>query len=187
MPDADPTETTTLSFPVGLDAGPGGKLFVTPHDDNPMGRYDVTRSGKHAGAILVGGPDSVARLLCADSDWRVQKQHRRGWDLLIDSADGLRAGRYAARKWVAGGAITLSDGAQFVLRRRLNRLWKLWAADHDDPVLELRASGIPAKQRVTVSVRFRPPGSPEQSSLVVLTACTVVLLDRATGYIPHGS
>ena len=186
MHETDAAENGVPRFSGSLDVAPGRQLTVAGLDPKPYGYYDVLAGDDRVGALVFGGTGAVARMTCADGDWRLQKRRRFGWELLIESGEGQRCGWYSGRKWLSGGTLSLTDGAQFDLRRSLNRRWKLRPVDGGDPFLEIRTSGIPSAQRVAVAILSRP-GGPNESRLVVLTACAIVMLDRMMGFLTIGS
>ena len=186
MHETDAAENGTSSFSGHLSVEPGRQLTVAPQDPKPYGHYDVLADDARVGALVLGGPDALARMICADGDWRLQKRRRLGWELLIESREGQQVGWYSGRKWLSGGTISLTDNAQFDLRRSPSRRWKLRATGRREAFLDIRTSGAPSSQRVVVAVRLRP-GRPEESRLVFLTACAVLMLDRMTGFVTISS
>lgn len=181
---------STLDGPSGftgkIDVAPGNELTVLPTGPKPCGHYDVLSGDERVGALVLGGRGALARMTCADGDWWLHKRRRLGWDLFIGSRDGEPLGWYSGRKWLPGGTISLVDGTQFELRRSLNRRWRLSASDGGERVLQLRTLGASAAQKVVVVVRLRPAGTAD-GSLLLLTSCAVVMLDRMMGFFTIGS
>ena len=182
MRDAHSRLDGPSGFTGKIDVSPGKELTVCPTDPKPYGHYDVLSGDERVGALVLGGMEGLARMTCADGDWWLRKRRRLGWDLFIASCDGEHSGWYTGRKWLPGGTISLVDGTQFELRPSLNRRWKLSASDGGERVLQLRTSGAPAAQKVVVVVRLRPAGTAD-GSLLLLTACAVVMLDRMAGFL----
>jgi hypothetical protein len=127
--ETDAAESGSSGFAGSLDVAPGKQLTVAPRDPKPYGHYDVLAGHDRVGALVLGGSDALARMICADGDWCLQKRRRLGWELLIESREGQHLGWYSGRKWLRGGTISLIDAAHFDLRRSLNRRWTLRAID----------------------------------------------------------
>jgi hypothetical protein len=152
----------------------------------PMGyvahfNYDVLASAGRVASLDFSGRSELARMACAEGAWYLQKRRARGWELSIESVDARHVGCYSGRPWPPGGRIVLTDGVQVELRRSLNRRWTLRTMDERQPFAEIwtdRNTG-----QMTLTVPLLPAGI-TQTSVVILTACAVLMLQWMA---PHPS
>jgi len=168
-------------FPAGIEWAPGKVLRVAPRDPKPYGHYDVLVGDDKVGALVLGGTAELARMMCTEGSWCLEKRRSLGWELIIESSDGQHVGWYSGRKWLPGGTISLTDGTRGDLRRSFGRRWKLQKTDSNERFLEIRRSGAPSAQTVVVTIRSLPRG-PTEGRLLVLTSCAVLMLDRMMGF-----
>ena len=173
-------------FAAGILLSPGTELRVAPRDPKPYGHYDLLTGHDPVAALILGGKDALASMICADGAWYLKKRRRVGWELLIESYDGQHLGWYSGRHWLPGGTIILIDGTHVDLRRSLKLRWKLQATDDKERLLDIRTSGLPSAQKVAVTVRFAL-ADPTQGSLLVLTSCAVLMLQRMMGFVTLSS
>ena len=169
-------------FAAGIEWAPGKVLRVAPRDPKPYGcYYDVLVGDDKVGALVLGGTAELARMMCAEGSWCLQKRRSLGWELIVESSDGQHVGWYSGRKWLPGGTVSLTDGTRADLRRSFVRRWKLRESDSNEQLLEIRRSGAPSAQTVVVTIRSLPQG-PTEGRLLVLTSCAVLMLDRMMGF-----
>ncbi|HSO99129.1 MAG TPA: hypothetical protein VLP43_09275 [Solirubrobacteraceae bacterium] len=133
-------------------------------------------------ALIMGGANALASMICADGAWRLKKRRPFGWELFIESYDGRHLGWYSGRHWLPGGAIILIDGTRFDLRRTLRLRWKLQATDDKQRLLDIRTSGTPGAQIVAVTV-WGALADPTQGNVLVLTSCAVLMLQRTMAFV----
>ena len=167
-------------FAAGMEMSPGAELRVAPRnlrDPRPYCHYDLLSGHDRVAALIMGGADALASVICADGAWRLQARRRFGWELIVESYDGQHVGWYSGRHWLPGGIVILIDGTRVDLRRTLRLRWKLQATDDKQRLVDIRTSGTPGAQIVAVTVRSAL-ADPAQGSLLVLTACAVLMLQR---------
>jgi hypothetical protein len=168
-------------FAAGFELSPGMELRVAPRDPKPCGHYDVLSGHDRVAALILGGRDALASMRCAHGTWYLKKRRRLGWELLIEAYGGQHLGWYSGRHWLPGGTIILTDGARVDLRRGLDFRWRLRATDDRQRLLDIRTSGSPSAQNVAVTV-LSAPAARTEGSLLVLTSCTVLMLQRMMGF-----
>ena len=162
---------------MSLKAVVGKKLRVATRDPKPYGHFDVLTADTRIGSLTIGGTEEVARIASAEGGWCLKKRLRLGWELVIESSDGRHVGWYSGRRWLPGGTISLTDGAQVEIRRSLSGRWRLQTVETRDEFVELRRSLVPASLTTIFRIRSLPAGITDVP-LLVLTACAVLTLQR---------
>jgi hypothetical protein len=174
---------------LAVDAASGQMARLLPASSSPPAlRRLASRSHREYELLATAGPvalfnigtrHELARVECADGEWRMLKRRRVGYELLIESSDGTELGSYAGSQWLGGGTFSLAEGTEFELRRAMNRNWRLRGAD---PALlvDYRASGAPREQRLGVTIRALEEAS-AVSSVAVLAACAVLIAELTLG------
>jgi hypothetical protein len=143
--------------------------------------HDVVAPAGRLGSLDFAGRTELARMACADGVWCLQKRRARGWELLIESADARHVGWYSGRRWLPGGTIFLTDGTQVGMRRSLNRRWKLQTMDARLSFVEIWRNRRARQMSLTIRSL---PADIDQVSVVILTACAVLMLEWTA---PHPS
>jgi hypothetical protein len=146
--------------------------------------YEVVAPGGRVGLLDFGTRSRLASMTCADGAWYLQKRQRSGWELSIESAGGEDVGWYAGRNWLPGGTISVADGAPVLRRRALNGRWKLRMTNNRQVFTEMWRERSAAKMALTI--RALPPDVC-QASVVILTACAVLMLEWRTPSAPSAS
>lgn len=132
--------------------------------------------------ISIPGASELARMECAEGNWRVRKRLALGWELVIESLDERHVGRYSGRRLVAGGTISLINGTQTDLRRRLPGVWKLQTVDTHERIVDMHGYGASS---TALTIRSLPIGVTDPH-VMILTACAVMMLER-TLRVPRSS
>lgn len=180
-----PQDRRTDSAP-DVELTAGDELTVVPSDRRRYGYYRVLTGDFRIGSLRLGGRNVLARMVWAESAWCLKKRHGLGWELVIESSDGRDVGRYSRRHWLPGGTIALTNGTQVDLRRSLSRRWKLRASHTKEQLVDIHVAGAPSAQKVSVAVRSLPAGNTDWT-VIVLTSCAVLMLDRGTGTVTLSS
>jgi hypothetical protein len=120
----------------------------------------------------------LASFACAEGSWSLVRQRRHGWRLPIRGSEGGPVGEYLGRRWSPGGTIKLASGVPFELHHSIAGSWQLGAFDSDETLASLRGGVQLGKRTPTVTVHFLPDGR-DELPLVVLVACSVLLLERS--------
>ncbi len=94
---------------------------------------------------------------------------------------GEAVGWYAGRHWLPGGTISVADGAQVLRRRAVNGRWKLRTTNDGQPFAEMWRDRSAAEMALTI--RVLPPDV-SHASVVILTACAVLMLEWRTPSAP---
>ena len=190
-------------FPIRMEAAEGADVRVVPIDVEASARawrelgrrgsrwpaaaramrfcdsYDLATADGRIASLAFGGRAELARMACAEGVWSLQTR-RRGWDFVIESADGRNVGQYHGRRWLPGGTISLIGGAQVDLRRSLTGRWKLVATGTRQRIADIRIAEGPS---MTLTIRSIP-GVGTDMPLVLLTGCAVLLLERMMPRVP---
>jgi hypothetical protein len=141
------------------------------------------RAGDGILGSLIFGETALARLACAEGVWSLQKRCRLGWELVITSASGENSGWYSGRHWLPGGTIVLATGSRVKLSRAPSLHWKLRAGG-GEVIAAIRTHGG-LRKGIDTSLTIRSiPDTLGELSLLVLTACAVLTLERAIPVVP---
>jgi hypothetical protein len=141
--------------------------------------YELLATAGPVALFNIGTRHELARVECADGEWRMLKRRRVGYELLIESSDGTGLGSYAGWQWLGGGTFSLAEGTEFELRRAMNRNWRLRGA-HPELLVDYRVSGARREQRLAVTIRALEEAS-TASSVAVLAACAVLIAELTLG------
>ncbi len=138
-------------------------------------RYElVAPDGRRVALLSLYGVEELAHIACAEGVWRLRKRLQRGWELVIESADGRQVGWYSGHGWLPGGTISLINGTQVDLRRSLTGGWKLQTTDTRELIVEMHAYGSPS---TAITIRSLPKELAE-AHVAILTGCAVLILER---------
>ena len=154
--DRDRCEPT--DFPVRTKAVVGQQLELRSRSRF----YELCSSDGQRVALfdLYGASGDLVRLVCAEGSWRLNKRHKYGWELVIESTDGRPIGSYSGRHWASGGTISVADGVQADLRKTPLGVWKLRVPATREPIASLRGRMLTirlATGRALLSGRGRGP------------------------------
>lgn len=141
--------------------------------------YDVLGGGGRVGLLDFGGQPELARMACVDGAWRLENRRQFGWEFLIESSDGQHVGSYSGRRWLPGGTIFLADGAQVALQPSLTGRWKLRTRSDRQSFVEIRKSD---NGPMALTIRSFP-AEITKASVVILTACAVLLLEWTVAHV----
>ena len=134
-------------------------------------QFDV-RDGTGCLGFIARGTSSLLEIGSAAGTWSITKPRALGWELLITSIDGRHAGWYVGRRWRSGGTIFIADHTEADLQRSLTRGWRV-RLDDGSPLAEIKPKG-----RSQLLLRLSPQVTElADADLIVLTACSVVLLE----------
>jgi hypothetical protein len=190
--DRDPAARP--DFPASFGAAAGGKLRVVPSETRPRRTplswwvrrlsdgYDVLSVGGAAASI---SGIAVGRPVMATSAgvWSLEKRGRVGWEYTLVDSNGQEVGAYSGRSWLLGGTISLIDGTKAHLRRSFGRAWKVLIADAHERCVDIRKSRSPGGATLALTIRSVPTMTLDMH-LLVLTACTVLLLGDTVPAVP---
>ena len=165
------------AFPVGFKEVVGEVLSVAPVQAKLPFYLEVRSACGPVAALSLGGADDLARMVCGEGAWCLNKRRSVGWELVIESLDRQHVGWYSGRSWLPGGTISSTDGTQVDLRRAVGSGWKLEAVDTGQRVADIRGGGAMSAWDMSLIVRSIPSSS-GRGSLVFLTACAIVMLNR---------
>ncbi len=155
-----------------LGAGFGGGAIAMSYVAHHS--YDIVAASGRVGSLDFGGQAELAWMASAEGAWGLKKRQPLGWELIIESADGGHIGWYSGRHWLPGGTISLVDGAQVEMRRSLKGRWKLQTTDNRQALVEIWRDR--AARQMALTIRSFPVGI-TQASVVILTACAVLMLE----------
>jgi hypothetical protein len=110
--------------------------------------------------------------------WSLQKRRPAGWEYLILRTDGVEVGSYSGRRWLPGGTILLHDGTRAELRTSLLKTSSVRLTDTRQKCFDVRKSRSRGAVTLALTILFDPAEATD-AVLLVLTACTVVLLEEA--------
>jgi hypothetical protein len=189
--DRDPAARP--DFPASLGAAAGGKLRVVPRETKPRRTLSwwVRRLSDGYDVLSVGGAAAsisgiaVGRPVMATSAgvWSLEKRGRVGWEYTLVDSNGQEVGAYSGRSWLPGGTISLIDGTKAHLRRSFGRAWKVLIADAHERCVDIRKSRSPGGATLALTIRSVPTMTLDMH-LLVLTACTVLLLGDTVPAVP---